>query len=246
MTTLSTPPAGAQTADHAHWIGQATRVCQQAAKGDLEARVLNIDDDSDMAPMLHAVNNLLDLTDAFVREAGAALTFASEGKHFRRVLLNGFQGTFAQTARAINDATAQMGGDADLLNQAQAERDLLVDDITVAKEVSGLLGKATEDIEQMFSVISAIATRTNMLALNATIEAARVGEAGRGFAVVAGEVGKLAHQSTTVTKEIQINVASIRRVSTQTIESIERILEVLDKQVGKPSKPDQQPAENPA
>jgi methyl-accepting chemotaxis protein len=213
------------------WIREATEVCTRAAKGDLEARLLMIDEASELAPMLHAINHMLDMTDAFVREAGASLSFASDGKYFRRVLPHGFVGSFKQTARTINEATEQMDDDAAQLRQAQSERDELIDDIVTAKEVSGLLEKTTKDIEQMFAVISGIAKRTNLLALNATIEAARVGEAGRGFAVVAGEVGKLANQSSKVTKEIQLNVVAIQQVSAQTILSINRILSVLDRQV---------------
>lgn len=213
------------------WINEATRVCSSAAKGDLEARILNIDEASELAPMLHAINHMLDMTDAFVREAGASLAFASEGKYFRRVLPHGFRGSFKQTAKTINEATEQMDADASELRQAQDERNDLIDDITTAKNVSGKLIESTRDIERMFTVISGIAKRTNLLALNATIEAARAGEAGKGFAVVAEEVSKLASQSTKVTKDIQINVSTIQQVSTQTVSSIERILNVLDRQV---------------
>lgn len=213
------------------WAQKAMDVCARASKGDLEARVLNIDETSDLAPMLHAINHMLDMTDAFVREAGASLAFASEGKYFRRVLPHGFRGSFKQTAATINGATVQMDSDASELHQAQDERNDLIGDITTAKDVSGKLIDSTRDIERMFTIISGIAKRTNLLALNATIEAARAGEAGKGFAVVAEEVSKLASQSTKVTKDIQINVSTIQQVSTQTVTSIERILNVLDRQV---------------
>lgn len=231
MTTMNHIKPGQKSYDDTHWVKEATRVCLSASNGDLEARVLHIDNGSKLAPMLHAINQMLDLTDAFVREAGASLAFASDGMYFRRVLPHGFRGSFERTAATINNATIRMDHDAKELKQAQGERDELVEDIKTAKEVSGLLDQATRDIEQMFAVISDIASRTNMVALNATIEAARVGEAGRGFAVVASEVSKLAQQSTSLTKQIQQNVISIRQVSSQTINSIERILEVLDRQV---------------
>ena len=49
------------------------------------------------------------------------------------------------------------------------------------------LTSATDRIQEIVGMISAIASQTNLLALNATIEAARAGEAGRGFAIVASE-----------------------------------------------------------
>ena len=235
MSTLDYQTASSietrSTGSESKWINEATRVCSSAAKGDLEARILNIDESSELAPMLHAINHMLDMTDAFVREAGASLSFASEGKYFRRVLPHGFLGSFKQTAQTINEATKQMDGDAHELRQAQNERNDLIDDITTARDVSGRLIQSTKDIERMFTIISGIAKRTNLLALNATIEAARAGEAGKGFAVVAEEVSKLAMQSTKVTKDIQINVTTIQEVSTKTVTSIERILDVLDRQV---------------
>lgn len=216
--------------DDSHWINEATRVCTQAARGDLEARVLHIDDGSHLAPMLHAINHLLDMTDAFVREASATLAFAGEGKHFRRVLPEGLQGSFGQAAHLINAANARMGDEAARLNAAETERSELFADITAAKNVSDLLSRSTSDIQRMSEVIGSIADKTNLLALNATIEAARVGEAGRGFAVVAEEVKKLATQSAAATKDIQTNVGAVKTTSTETISCIERMWQVLDRQ----------------
>jgi methyl-accepting chemotaxis protein len=65
------------------------------------------------------------------------------------------------------------------------------------KTVEGLrvLLGLNEEMKQMTSEVTRIASQTHLLALNAAIEAERVGEAGRAFSVVAMEVRQLADLS---------------------------------------------------
>ncbi len=85
-------------------------------------------------------------------------------------------------------------------------------------------------IERFASVIGGISNKTNMLSLNASIEAARAGEQGRGFAVVAGEIRNLAAQSSQSSKEISETIQSIQSFVTETVEAMNNIYEIVEKQ----------------
>ena len=210
-----------------HWIREATRVCTQASRGNLEERVLRIDADGDLGKMLNAINRLLDLTDAFVREATASLEHAGRGKFFRRVLLNGMLGSFRRASESINAATEQMDVKTRGLAAAEARRRELSEEFANTIAVVESLAVASQQIDGFSKLIQNVASQTNLLALNAAIEAARVGEAGRGFSVVADEVKKLAQKTESATRDIETQLASIRTATAETVRAIHTVRDTL-------------------
>jgi len=118
----------------------------------------------------------------------------------------------AGVATAIDELSASIGE----ISAQVANASAIVEEATrcTASAVThtSALVTTVKDIDQVASLITAIASKTNLLALNAAIEAARAGDAGRGFAVVAQEVKALAAQTTKALGEIKDKTMSVGEV----------------------------------
>lgn len=82
--------------------------------------------------------------------------------------------------------------------------------------------KSSNRIGEASNLIASIADQTNLLALNAAIEAARAGEYGRGFSVVAEEIRKLAEQSMSSTKDIDLMISELRNDVQTAVQNMEK------------------------
>ena len=109
-----------------------TQVANSAARGDLEARVPFLDGGARFVDVRHAINHLLDLTDAFVREAAGSLQAASEGRFHRAFLPNGLLGSFRSSASVVNSARATMAQAAKELAEEHHRRSMLADEFESA------------------------------------------------------------------------------------------------------------------
>ncbi len=105
-------------------FAQMTRVIKAAAKGDLEGRVTHIPDDgSQMSEFAWALNDMLDQTEAFMRDVATTIEFSSEGKTYRHAFPAGLHGIYKYTSDKLNGAIESIasGYETKMLGELSAE-----------------------------------------------------------------------------------------------------------------------------
>ena len=108
-----------------------TDACRRAAEGDLEQRMPLLDgaaaDDADVVAARCAVNGLLDVVDAYLRESSAAIAASSGGRYDRRLLTGGLRGSFRAGAETIDAGRVAMRRAHEDLEQAADARRALAE-----------------------------------------------------------------------------------------------------------------------
>jgi len=86
-------------------ISKARAVCEAVSAGDFEVRILDITEKGDLGELMHAINLLIDWTDAYMRESKATLEYVARNQHFRLIAEMGMVGAFKESSKTINRAT---------------------------------------------------------------------------------------------------------------------------------------------
>ena len=207
----STPDDELETYKRA--FGKIEDICRRAASGDLEARIVEIEDFSEVRPVLEAINKLLDLTDAFVRESGASLHSASEGKYYRQFLTRGMLGDFGRGAGEINAARQAMER---METETAALRIRLADDFQSTVE----------------KVVKEVATAAEGLA-SSSETMAETAEAAHQQCIAVANASEQANESTNVvaagSHQLSASISEISRQVNDSMGATQRVIDEVDR-----------------
>ncbi len=85
-------------------MSEVSMVCNAIAVGDFERRIINHVDQGGLHDMQYAINDMIDRSDAFVREATAAMNAVGNNKYYRTIRPEGLHGSLSAAAVGINRA----------------------------------------------------------------------------------------------------------------------------------------------
>ena len=83
------------------FLKQATALCTTVAGGNFHERLVGIREGGEVDEVAHAINDLIDRADAFIRETVATIDCVLANKYYRRVIETGLRGAFLNSSRSI-------------------------------------------------------------------------------------------------------------------------------------------------
>lgn len=189
-----------QIAVYHDWVATVEQVCEAAAQGNLELRVLNKSKYPGCERASCLLNEVLDRGDAFVREAGAALDFASQGKFFRLVLLKGMLGSYKRASGVINSAMDDMKKQSGAIKDAEIKKLALAD--TFEEAVSGVVSVVASSATEMQATASALSKNADGTTERSTTVAAASEQASANVQSVSSAAEELAKSVTEISAQV--------------------------------------------
>ncbi len=175
------------------------KVCDEAAKGNMESRIIDIREAGEFGHMLHSINNVLDIVDAYLREAAASMMYVSQDKLFRKIIPTGLRGAYLHAANLINSAIDHMHGKLEASQKLADSFEGSVRTVVqgVGADVQGMLEQASSmsrNLEDTSRSSSVVAQAADSAAGNVQTVAAAAEE----LAASISEVRRQVAQSTAI------------------------------------------------
>lgn len=178
-------------------IARLAEVLEHSATGDLDRRVVLLKDGGEIRRIADGLNRTLDLSEAFMKEAGAAMQYANNRKFFRTILPSGLRGCYVDYAGQINGALKLMENRDNMLNDfiGYVDRDVKAEAqnvVSSADEMSGQAGEIARCVSDTSNQAEVLATAADNASANAQAVAAATEEFSASINEIAEQMSRVA------------------------------------------------------
>jgi methyl-accepting chemotaxis protein len=206
------------TAEMESDIAKISSVAREVANGNFEARVIEIDEASPLAGLMHDMNNMIDRTDAYVRESMACMEHVENNQYWRQIIETGMVGSFLNASKTVNGALGAM-------------EKKVVDFTIVADNFEETVKQVVETVSSAATELSASSQSMEQIAGSTSEKAVIVAAAAEETSSNVGTVAAASEELTSSISEISqqvSNVASTTRGATQQSEKVSAQVSTLN------------------
>ena len=133
-------------------IKKYVEVLKEASDGDINVRIINIKDGGDLGLLGIYINRIMDLMEAFAKEANTAMEYANERKYFRHIITTGLRGNFANFAKTINTSLDLM---------AKRDNEFITFANNFVRPIAEAVSAAATELEASAKAMNVQASNTN-------------------------------------------------------------------------------------
>ncbi|MCF8474897.1 MAG: hypothetical protein K9G26_09385 [Emcibacter sp.] len=211
--------------DDNHETNALMSVFERIVKGDLEARVLDEDRNTDIGKIANELNIFLDVVQCFMSEAGETMRAVRDGEYYRRIMPEGMGGEFLRHSGAINAVVGQI-----------QEKDRIVKSMT-AKFIDNVkeMIKSSTDLAPKATQMSGTASNTKIFCDHAVRSANETKSSVQTVASAAEElsssIGEITHQverSSGLISETVEDVGKTEQAINELSTEVQRITTILN------------------
>lgn len=207
-------------------VDDVLRIGEQVRK-DTERAMVIVDDLKESSEVVrHSVN---DISESTSQTAENIQTQTMMTQNIQENIEKTVQRSehMVRVAERSNEVNAQ---NMEMVKELKKQAEVLAATNAQVAEAMRQLRENVGSVKNITNTIVSISSQTNLLALNASIESARAGEAGRGFAVVAEQIRELSENTRKETEQISAILEELTRNADQTVEAVEKSVEVSNEQ----------------
>ncbi len=186
-------------------IRKALNVCRAVARGDFEARIIDITEKGELGELMHEINLMIDRSDAYIRESKASLDYVSRNRYFRKIIEDGMIGSYLDAAQTINRATHFI-----------KERN---DDFTrIADNFEGQMGNVVDSVTSAVDELQLVSTAVSEASVGAKKQATTVAAGAEQASTNMQCVASATEELTNAIGEINCQVVKSVEITSDAVE----------------------------